>query len=397
MAEKVIIVQYDAEIAGSALSGLMLANGLREAGWDTHVVFGAAGPLEERYKENGHTVHVEVHKNWMRSSDPLHFLRNVLKEQRSIKAYTSLIGSLKPKLVYINTSVSLAGAIAARRCKVPCIWHLRELFSNVGGEMKLPPGGRYLARRVFKKYADRLIAVADAVAQNMLGGASEKVVEIVPNAVNSNFFEETRTTEEAREALGLPREGLLLGVPGTLRPMKGHPFFFKSFQRIADQYNTLTVAVTGGMNSTYARDLMALTKELGVDNKITFMGFVKDMATFYRACDVVCIPSKAEPFGRIVIEAFASKVPVIATAVGGIREIVTHGETGLLINYGNEQAFAEQIVMLLNNEQTKNELSENAYKKAVAEYHESVYKHRICTIVAETCGYQPNPEGVHFT
>ena len=69
--------------------------------------------------------------------------------------------------------------------------------------------------------------------------------------------------------------------------------------------------------------------KLASADRIHFVGWVEDMPAFYRACDMVCIPSRAEPFGRTAIEAFAVGTPVVATAVGGLQEIVEDERTGL--------------------------------------------------------------------
>ena len=107
------------------------------------------------------------------------------------------------------------------------------------------------------------------------------------------------------------------------------------------------------------------------------------MRPFYRACDVICVPSQSESFGRTVIEAFASNVPVLATRVGGIPEIIDDGVNGLLVSYGDEHALTSRLRELLQNEPLRKQLSARAFEKAKREYHEATYKARICRVVEE--------------
>ena len=135
----ILIVQYSSNRDGSAFSGLLLADGFRNAGWQTHVAFGHAGPMEAEYQRSGHKTCVVEHNNWLRRSHPVRFLRDVLNEWQISLKFCGLLEQLHPHVVYINTAVSLAGAVAAKRKNVPRIWHLREQFRNAGGEV-LPQG-----------------------------------------------------------------------------------------------------------------------------------------------------------------------------------------------------------------------------------------------------------------
>ena len=105
------------------------------------------------------------------------------------------------------------------------------------------------------------------------------------------------------------------------------------------------------------------------------------MPSFYRACDLACIPSRAEPFGRTVIEAFAAGVPVIATAVGGIAETVDDEETGLLVPYGNDQLLTDALERLTADDALRERIRTRARTVARKEYHERVYKQRILEVV----------------
>ena len=391
MKKRILIVQFDAHLTGSAFSGLMLADGLREAGWETIVVFGHEGPMIERYRASSHQVHVIPHKNWIRTNRLLHFIKVASKEFHTAISFEAVIKEHKPDIVYINTSVSFAAAQAARQLGYPVIWHIRELFSDVGGEMKVPFGFKWLIQLIFRTYSTQLVTISKAVSSNMLGKEVKKV-HIVPNAVSTSFFNDVPDRKHARKKFDLSQNGRIIGVPGTLRPMKGHPFFLHAVAPLLDAHPDLFIAITGDGEDKYVRELKELVDALHIGARTRFLGSIDDMPSFYRACDVVCIPSVAEPFGRTVIEAFATGVPVVATDVGGIKEIVDHEKNGLLIPYGNQEALTTALMRILDDKDLSDRLSTSARQKAESHYHESSYKSRICQIVAAISGIRDERE-----
>ncbi len=393
MVKKILVVQHSAALDGSAHSGLLLANGLREAGWAPHVAFGFEGPIIERYAAAGHETHVVPHDNWLRRDRPHQFAKDVWLEWRKASAFGALIEEVRPDVVYLNTVVSLAGAVAARRHGVPCVWHLREMFADVGGEMRAPSWAVPLVRQVIRARADQLVANSAATARNLLG-ASHDGVAVIPNAVRAAFFEEERVQEEARAAFNLSCDPPIVGVPGTLRPMKGHPFFFDAVAPVLRERAALRVAVTGDGDGEFVATLKQQVDELGIADQVHFLGWVDDMQAFYRACDLVCVPSRAEPFGRTAIEAFATGTPVVATAVGGLQEIVTDGETGRLAPYGDEEALAAAVRQLLNRPALRQQVTENARQVAEERYHERIYKSRTADVARSTreCDSIPAPK-----
>ncbi len=382
-AGRVLLVQHSASRDGSTFSGLLLADGLRDAGWALRVVFGHSGPMEAVYAERGHATSVVPHKNWLRRAHPARFMNDVITEYRRASAFDRCIAQVRPDVVYVNSVVSLAAVVAARRAGVPVVWHLRELFADVGGEMHAPGWAKPLVRRLIARLPDRLVAPSRAIAENLLSAAADRVT-IVPNAAGRRFFEEERTRDEARRNLQLPADGPILGVPGTLRPVKGHMFFFDAVAPLVDRYPALTLAITGHGAASYEQALQARVQELGLAGRTRFLGSIADMPAFYRACDVVCVPSRAEPFGRTVIEAMAVGTPVVATAVGGIREIVRPEENGLLVPYGDHAALASALDRLLGDADLRARLVETARWDAREWFHERVYQNRLINLVYQT-------------
>lgn len=384
--QSILIVQRSSNLDGSAFSALLLADGLREAGWETHIAFGFEGSIIPRYKKAGHRTHIVPHDNWVRRGHSLRFVRDVVTEWNGARRFGSLIDTIHPDLIYVNTIVSLAGAVAARRRGVPCIWHVRELFADVEGEMRSPQWVRPLIPLILRHYGDKIIVNSKAVARNVLGARSEEKTIVVPNAAGKEFFDNPMSPAEACRHFGLSPEASIIGVPGTLRPMKGHEFFLRAVAPLVRKRTDFIIPITGGDQTAYAATLRALIQDIDLGIAVRFLGRVTNMPAFYRACDLVCIPSVAEPFGRTVIEAFASGTPVVATAVGGMKEIIDSGKTGLLVPYNDEEALASSLRHLLDAPDLRQKMSAKACQVAEEKYHESVYKQCILQVINDIIG-----------
>lgn len=368
----VVIVQFSPHRDGSAMSALLLANGLSQDGWRTTVLFASDGPMMAEFEAHGHRVTQVPHKNWLRSSSLHRTLRNWRREWVASTALQAVLAREKPDIVYVNTGASVAGVVAAQRLGLPVLWHLRELFGDVGGELVVPKSLRRIVQQTFLRGADRLVVNSNAVAKNLLGGKGGKAT-VVYNAVNDRFFEESRSPVQAKSALRLPEDRQIVGVPGTLRPMKGHPFFFEAMAPWLAEHPSWDVAVTGRGAPGYEEDLRGQLQQLGIETRVHLLGSIRDMPAFYRACEIVCVPSRAEPFGRTVIEAFAIGTPVIGTRVGGIPEIIDDTLTGRLVDYGDATGLRRILTLLVTDPAERVRLRDEALQAAAHRYTASVY------------------------
>ena len=378
---RILFVQYSGNPSGSTISGLLAVKGFLERGWEVDAVFGFEGPYIREYAESGCRVHVVEHRNWLRGKG-IRSVRHVWNEVQASERFERLIQRLKPSVVYVNTLVSFAGIVAARRMSLPSVWHVRELFDDVGGEMHPPLiGGKALVRRVLRRFPTQIIVVSRAVAKNVMGRRLRGKTRIIPNAVSRSFFAGAGTSPPERESFGLQAANKIVGVPGGLRPVKGHDFFLKAAAIIANHDPECRFMISGSGPSAYRDYLESRVNRLGLSDKVVFTGRLENMSAFYGACDLICIPSQSESFGRTAIEAMAMGVPVIGTRVGGLQDIIDDGENGLLVSYGDVTALASAMERLLKNPSLRQCLGSGGRQKAEKEYSESVYQQRVVGIV----------------
>ena len=144
--------------------------------------------------------------------------------------------------------------------------------------------------------------------------------------------------------------------------------------------------ITGDGDPAYMVSMRRSTDELGIERQVRFIGPGADMPRFDRACDIICVPSESESFGRTVIEAMAVGTPVVATAVGGMRETVEPGLNGLQVEYGDAAALSRTILDVLGDPALAAALTDGGRRSAQAEYSARQYQERLIRIVLTAVG-----------
>ena len=321
------------------------------------------------------------HGQWLAGGSRTRRLRRWIRDVGATIRFMRLMRSQCPNLVYINNLTGFSAACAAKLLGIPVIWHIRELFVDAGGEMHDPLGGRRAVRWALRCLADHVVVVSEAVRRSVLGKGQWEHVSVIPNAVGWEYFDCDLARVEARRRLGLPEEMIIIGVPGTLRPVKGHLFFLAAAARLAAEWPDARFAISGDGEEKYKVKLREEVERLGLQERVIFTGTVNDMRDFYRASDIACVPSRSESFGRTVIEAFAIGTPVVTTAVGGLAETIDDERNGLLVNYGDEEGLAAALRRLIDDAGLRERLRAEGLKDARELYHESVYQRRVLDVV----------------
>ena len=148
-----------------------------------------------------------------------------------------------------------------------------------------------------------------------------------------------------RRRLGVPDDAAVIGLVARFRPSKDHATLLRAFARLAPDYPRLHLALVG--DGPLEPTLRRLAAELGVADRVVFAGPVPGALRPQIAFDVAVLSSTAEGFPNVVVEALAAGVPVVATDVGGVRDSVEDGRTGLLVPPRDPEALAQAVARLL--------------------------------------------------
>lgn len=237
-------------------------------------------------------------------------------------------------LVHSNTSVVVAGATAP----VPHVWHVRESYDRFGAAGSLYR--RLLAR------ADALPCVSAAVAGQFTGARAR----VVYDGLALDARRAARTS--AREALGLAAEDPVVAVLGRVSDWKGQDVLVRALAAPQLRERGVVGLVAGDAwpgAEERLRGVRSLADALGVSDRVVFCGFRDDVWNVYGAADVVAVPSTApDPLPNTALEAAAAGCAVVASACGGLPEILSDGVSGRLVPPGDAEALADAVAELLD-------------------------------------------------
>jgi len=210
-------------------------------------------------------------------------------------------------------------------------------------------------------------------------------VTVIPNGVDIFNFDLNVNREDVKRRYGIrPDERIILFV-GRLVPQKGVDTLIRAVPHIIKQHRDVRILISGdGWSKGYLEEL---ARSSGFREYIKFLGFIPDseLAKLMASADVLVIPSIYEPFGIVALEGMAAGVPVVATNVGGLAEIIEHDRTGVLVYPGNPESIAWGVNRVLSDRKYSNWLVQNARRKVQEAYSWDAIAERTLRIYEKAC------------
>lgn len=196
---------------------------------------------------------------------------------------------------------------------------------------------------------------------------NKKKVQVIPNGIKNDEFEIPYTKEECKKILGIPNNHNILLFVGNLSPYKSPDLLLKAMPTIL-KYEPNTLLILAG-DGEMKNELENMALKLGIQRKILFTGFIENIkrAMYFKSADIFCLPStmSTESFGIVNLEAMASGVPVIASNIGGIPDVVEDGKTGILVPPNNSEYLSNEIINLIENKNLRIKLGKNGKIKSL--------------------------------
>lgn len=246
--------------------------------------------------------------------------------------------------------------------------------------------------RTLVRFADRIVPVSRDLGKRLrLRPAAALKMVCIPNATSP--VETTESGDELRERLGVQANDMLLAVVGRLSPEKGQRDFIRAFSLISACNKTLKAVLVGDGQDREA--LKVLIAQLGLEEQIRLVGYQEQVSHYYRACDVVVIPSLREGMPMVALEAMMYARPIVATSVGGILEVVVDHETGRLVPPAAPEEMATALKALLNDPQERHRLGRAGLERALREFNPQIRVKRIAelyTVLLEKRGRVSPPQ-----
>jgi len=261
-----------------------------------------------------------------------------------------------------NPTALFYGTLAGWFARVPVI-----VYTDHGRDFESSRRNR-LTHWLFARMVDQVVAVSDSMKRQLveIEGVPAACVMVIQNGIGADCFAGPGRRHEVRAALGLYEGQPVLGVVARLDRVKNHALLLRAMKRILDRLPTAMLLVIG--DGPLRGALEALAVEVGVSEHVTFLGAREDVPNLLAAIDVFVLPSISEGLSLTLLECCAAGRPMVATDVGGNREVIRHGENGLLVPPGDEQALAFAVTGVLTDHQRAARMGEAARRRFEAEF-----------------------------
>jgi len=299
------------------------------------------GALREEMTDSG----IEVHVLNRRSGIDLMLIIKLLR----------IIRRKKIRIVNSHHFVSLFYAFwAARFAGLPIIHTEHSIWEMQSLSFFWTRCYRFFLKRI------EMVSAVSETAFNYLRdayGIEEKRIGLVVNGIDINRFKKAKEETVNRAALDLKPHDIVVGTVGNLRREKNQELLIRALALISRSSKSFKAVFIG--DGPLRSQLESLAAALGVEDKVVFLGTRVDVPRFYGIFDIYCLTSRYEGLPLSLLEAMAAGVPIVATDVMGIREVIRNNENGLLLPDNDAEELAKRILLLAENADLRNALSEN--------------------------------------
>jgi glycosyltransferase involved in cell wall biosynthesis len=252
---------------------------------------------------------------------------------------------------------SWIGGMASRMAKVPVLVRTRHL--NIPLKRNIINFIHYLP--------DMYITCGSNMRNTLVSecGFPESRVVSIPTGVSPEFFE-VRKNREARAGYKLDIRSAVITNVGILRSVKGHEVTLRSVKTVIESFPDARFLIVG--DGPRKDTLVNFTRELGIERHVVFSGFIKNIPEVYSFSDVAVLSSWSEGLPQGLLQAMAAGVPVVATKVGGVPEVVIHERTGILVEPGDHEGLAKGIIRILRDPDLASKITGNAKDLVMKEH-----------------------------
>jgi len=254
------------------------------------------------------------------------------------------------QLVLTNTIKShLYGSVAARLCSIPLIWRFHDILSPSDFSPFLIKCIALFGRLFPKKILAVSKVTRDHLAQN---GIDRGKIDVIFNSVDPERLESTGGFKNIRGEYRLENGVRLVGCIGRIIPQKGQKVLLSAIHGVLQRYPDAVFLIVGDAflkEEAYKKELLEFIEKSGMEKSARLTGFRTDIGNVIQSLDLVIFPSIApEAFPLSVLEAMWLGKPVIASDIGGVKEIIEDGVTGALVEPNHPEQITEKILCLFN-------------------------------------------------
>ncbi len=385
MKTRILYVHHGIGLGGAPLSLLYLVRQLDRERYEPIILCLHDSEAARLFRKQGwrtiagigpkHFPHSAMnHHPWYR---PDRILRGLLDQVRTV-LWTAprLLRTIQPQIIHLNSPSLLGWGIAGKIRRVPVVCHLREPVADGYFGIR-----RAMMRSLTQWFTSAFIAICRYDASTL---KSSDKVHVVFNSVDFEEFNRSLDGRSIRAELGIAPERRMILYLGGFNPRKGLQVLLAGAERFMDETCSLIIAgytdqgrsdwkvllrrrlARIGLSSSQERmkkQIADLRKQFS-EQSILMVGFRRDVPQLMATSDLVVFPATVPHFARPVFEAAAMAKPVVASAIGGIPELVEDGRTGILVPADSPALFGDAVHRILSSPEDRRAMGEHAFKRA---------------------------------
>lgn len=345
-----VITRFDK--GGAAESTYLLARGLDPQSYEVLLIRGLARQAPAGISENRAIANnlEELSRAGVGILTIPELMRDI-RPSADLKAFLKLIEIFRkerPQIVHTHTSkAGMLGRWAAHLAGVPIIIHTPHGHVFWGYFNRWETALYVFLERLTAAITDKIITLTERETSDHLGrriAPADRFATIHSGVALEEFSSRRVDPSAMRKELGLPADAFVVGTVGRLTPIKGHKYLIAAAQKVLPANPGMIFVFLG--DGELLDELQAQAAEAGIQKNVRFLGWRPDVAGVMATFDVFVLPSLNEGMGKVLVEAMALAKPIIASAVGGIPDLVSHGENGLLVPGADAQALAGSLKLL---------------------------------------------------
>ncbi|HUW19759.1 MAG TPA: glycosyltransferase family 4 protein [Sedimentisphaerales bacterium] len=355
---RILLVSLEGRAGGAETSLLLMAKHL-----STQFLISAACPAESWLSRELASMGIDTYG----LPEPPRFgYRSPLCSRYWLKTSWSLSKialKTKPDIIHANSFYAgPAAAFAALVTRTKLLLHARDL-TDFG-----------FLSRFCSRFCKRLIAVSHTVKKALIEqGVNLDKIKVVYNGVDKTFFDRSdKNTDFFSQTNDCEKRLSVFAQVGQLVPWKNHIVFLKAASQVAARLPDARFVLVGddlfGRDSIYKQNLLRYVEKSAIAEKVCFAGWQENMHETWGKIDCLVHTAYREPFGRVIIEAMAHKVPVIAVGSCGPSEIIQNGKTGVLVQVNDIEALSNAMLKVARDSRFANRIAGAGYEHAISNF-----------------------------
>lgn len=364
---KIVCISHSAERSGATVVLLGVARFLAEKGHIVSIIFPdkiTHIPAELNSSQVKKTVIYNPEISLKEAAGISNKIKIILARLRYINAVRKFIKNEEADLVYVNTAMAIYGGLAAKLAGRKILWHIHEdLVPNLWNKIRI---------FLIKRLAHTVIFVASIISRPFGTRPPKQNWVVVSNPVAIERFSVTPAeAKECRKELNIPENTLVILNVGFITRRKGIDILLKAYARIKSEFPDSRLVIAGSYSNTpssYWNELQQIIAQHQLNENVLFTGHREDVTRLMAMSDMLVLSSRNEAVPICVLEAMVCGLPVVATNVGAIEEILEHCRLGIIVPPEDDMALAEGIKKIIIDSAKRQEFIQLVQQKARETY-----------------------------